>query len=581
MSDYFKPMSRMAPKKSAPAPIVAYDFETTRIPTRKGDLMRVKPLYITMHAEDWTYAKDLHGSYDEIASSFAEIWPKLAHNTLLCAYNANRFDLRVLLQALLNSPFTVEPFVSKVSGLRGSLVRLGRKRVKLLDPIAMLGMQCDLKTFVSVFAPEFPKGSIDFERVMFDVTNSRHVAYAKRDAECLYYALRRSQETVLGIVAQDLAPTAGALAIRSFMSYMPRGVAVDALRPRHFDIVRKVVMRGGYVFARPYRGKLWTYDLNQAYAYAMRACDLPSGRALPARTEDLSTPGFWKVKLRRSSRAAAPYMVRACSPPYRIIETYGEGCVTWLTSDEIRLLRKHDWSIDCIEGFTFEGSFRMRTFVNRLESRRKAFAKDHPVNVICKAIGCNAYGKTLQEPVAMRIVLARKPPKGAVPMVEADEEGTPIPGFWMVPETRDTRRNYERPQIGAWITAFVRCVVYDTIMRDPDHFIKADTDSVSFTRKQNGIPLSKWRYGAWKCESAGDFHIVIAKKVYYSASKIVAKGMRVKALTKRDFLRWERGIVPVQKQVQLVNFKASLAPAWRVQKRRGTGVDLTAPARTR
>lgn len=564
----------MPPDESPDYPIVAYDFETTRIPKRVTDPMRVQPRFITFHGERWAYDAAPR-SYEATASIFEELWSEFEPNTNLCAFNANRYDLRILLQALLGSRFTLEPFTSKVSGLRGCIVRYGRKRVHLLDPIAMLGLQCDLRTFINVFAPEFPKGRLDFDRIAFNAKNPAHVEYAKRDSEALYHAVVRAQATLRGICGQKLRPTIGAVAIRAFAAAMPKGVAVPALRSNLYTIVRKIVARGGYVVARRYKGKLWTYDLNQAYAFAMRECSLPFGRALPTNSFCSSKPGFYRVKLRRSTLSAVPYMVRESKPPYRTLETYGAGCVTWLTSDEVSTLIRHGWECGFIEGYVFEGGFSMTAFVDGLEARRKQFDSTHPVNVLCKAIGCNAYGKTLQEPVTMKIVLSPTMPKGAFPMVEANAEGAPVPGFWLVPERKDTRKNYERPQLGAFITAFVRCVLFDAIMGDVAHFVKADTDSVSFSRPQPHLPLSKWKYGAWKIESDGEYHIVVAKKVYWTPKKIVAKGMRTRKLSRAAFERWHKGDVPVQEQIQLQSWKkGALAPAWRVQRRRGTRVEV-------
>src|SRR5581483_8267064 len=103
------------------------------------------------------------------------------------------------------------------------------------------------RTFVSVFAPDFPKGEIDFDKRSFDYRDPLHVAYAKRDAECLFHAMRRAFTVVKEITGHNLCATAGALAIRSFMSEMPKGIQVPALGCGTFDIVRKCVMRGGYV----------------------------------------------------------------------------------------------------------------------------------------------------------------------------------------------------------------------------------------------------------------------------------------------------------------------------------------------
>jgi hypothetical protein len=474
----------------------------------------------------------------------------------------------------------VEPFTSKVSGLRGAVVRLGRKRCSLLDPIAMLGLSCNLKTFISVFAPDYPKGDLDFETTAFDPTNSRHVAYALRDSEALYHAMLVARTTLGDLSRQPLRATVGAVAIRTLACNLPGGVRVPVLPPNVYDITRRIVMRGGYVFARRYRGKLWTYDLNQAYAHALRSCALPAGRARPQRTYTNATPGIWHGVLSRAEPSLVPYMVRACAPPYKIQETFGGvPCVTWLTTDEVECLRRHGWAFEVRSGYAFADSFNCETFVTDLETHRRNYPKDHPVNVLCKAIGCNAYGKTLQEQVTMKVVVSAKRPKGGFPMVEADADGNPIWGLWYVPETRDTRRNYERPQIGAFVTAFVRTIVFDAIMRDPSHFVKADTDSVSFTRAQR-LPISPWRYGAWKVEARGAFHIVIGKKVYWCADKTTAKGLRVRELDRAAFERWHAGQEPVQSQTQLQSFKkGTLAPSWEVRTRRGTRIDTTPQGR--
>lgn len=542
------------------------------------EVRSIEPRYLTAYGEYTpTHKHRLLCSarvdtFKATTAAFRTLWRDLLPGTQLFAYNANRFDLRLFMQALASSEFTLEPFASRVAGLRGAVVRLGRKRVYLLDPIAALGMNCNLATFLAVFAPKYPKGELDFESTSFDGTNPAHVAYAENDSRALFFAMRKASSVVRSITGQTLRPTIGSLAIRAFMSRMPKTAILPALRPECYDVIRRIVMRGGYVVSRKYKGPLWSYDINQAYAFAMRECKMPAGRALPVRSEVPNRPGCYRVFLWRTPSSPVPYVVREIAPPYTMRETFGTGIETWLTNDEIACLRSHHWVVDVKEGYVFERSFSMRSFVNGLEARRKRYDSKHPVNVLCKSVGNNAYGKTLQEAVDTRIVLSNRRPKNGAPLCEASPEAAPIPGFWIVPETKDTRRKFERPQIGAWITAYVRTTIFDAIMLAPDSFVKADTDSVAFTHPVE-LPISTWRYGAWKIESDGDEHIVVAKKVYWSEKKHAAKGMRIKHLTGPDYERWYLGDVPEQEQVQLMSWrKGVLAPTWRVQKRRGTAV---------
>jgi hypothetical protein len=697
VSDYFRPLVRTAGKLPKAYPIVAYDFETTNIPTKASDPMTVYPLYLTAFGDGIKLAFELKRSYVLTADAFRILFRACKPNTMLVAYNANRFDLRILLQALLDTEFVVEPYAAKMTGLRGAIVRRGRKRIQLLDPMAMLGLETSLRSFLETFAPAYPKGEIDFEAGEFDPNNPDHRAYAMRDSEALYYGMTKAAELVADLVGERLRPTIGSLAIRAFVRNMPRDARVPHLRPETYEIVRKVVMRGGYVVARRYQGPLWTYDLNQAYADAMRATWLPSGMALPVKEFVRDRPGFYYCTLGRAERSPIPFVIREPYAPFRMREIYGDesdrtteslaremwlealehyerdaipekvvtpdwvwnghvwkvalefadvpgryldlrnkpkdppfhriattvvgnaddvatqfgfpgldaflerlcntktrptlaaflpdaerrlkaeppsGVSTWIVDEEIETLRDLGWTVQISGGYAFQSRFKMTEWVNQLEAARATYEKNDPRNMLLKKVGCNAYGKTLQEPQAWKTVLSRDMPAGAHPCVEPDEWGTPLFGFWIVPEKKDTRRQFMRPQLGAFITAHVRCRIYRAAMRDPDYFVKADTDSVSFAREQSWPDLDPHRYGAWKCEASGDYTIVVAKKVSWSAAKTTAKGMRTKTLTQSDFERWIAGQVPVQEQIQLQSWrKGNLAPTWKPQARSGTAVD--------
>lgn len=568
MTDYYKPFLRGCLPSQEFGPIVAYDYETGRIPEKPGDAMRVPPKYVTAYGEGVFQSQRLACEQD-VLEAFSDLWVQCADRTRLVAYNGNRFDLRILMGALARSAFTVEPFFAKQAGLRGAVIRHKRKSVYVLDAIAMIGPSVNLKTFLQQFAPDFQKHDLDLSTIDFDADNPEHVAYAERDSEGLYHAMIEAERLVKTVTGIGLQCTIGGLGIRAFASRLPKSVISFALDVEAFQVVRKIVMRGGYVYARKYRGPLWTYDLNQAYAAAMRDCKMPAGRMCRTQVEHRNRPGVYQVMLGREVPAPVPYPVRDQSG--KLIETHGEGVRTWLTSGEIRCLRKHGWLCVVERGFVWQSSFSMKSFVNGLESRRRAYASGTAMNTIVKNIGNNAYGKTLQESDNEKYLVSFLRPRGAFPVF--DGSGEHITGLWFKPQTRDARRRYQRPQIGAFVTAHVRCVIYDAIMQDPDHFVKCDTDSVSFTRAQT-FPISPWRYGDFKCENDGRRDIVIGKKVYWSEGKgATCKGLRVKQLTRRDYERWfADGTPPVQTQVQLLSWKKSLAPLWRVQERSGTKV---------
>src|SRR5690606_5232459 len=75
-----------------------------------------------------------------------------------------------------------------------------------------------------------------------------------------------------------LQPTIGNLGIKVFASKMPSGVSVFAMPLPVEKIIRDHVMRGGFCHCvGKYQGPVWKYDINQAYAAAMREAYLPAG----------------------------------------------------------------------------------------------------------------------------------------------------------------------------------------------------------------------------------------------------------------------------------------------------------------
>lgn len=539
--------------------------------------LSVQPRYFTAYSGAHLVSRKLT-SYADVTELLDELFTLAEPSTRMVAYNANRFDLRIILYAALASKYRIEPFVAKNSQLRGAVMAYRGKKIYWLDAMAMLGVSCTLREFLRIFAPQHEKLTLDFSTGEFDAHNPDHVRYAEQDSIALYHAMQTAEKTMLGITGMQLQPTIGALGIRAFVDNMPaKAICYRATKNAELA-VRKYVMRGGYVFSRRYKGPLWTYDLNQAYAAAMRETALPAGRCARVSAPERGRPGIFAVTVERVPVGSVPFPMR--DREGRFVECYGQRLETWLTTIEIECLRRNGWTVDIAYGYSWRESFKMTAWVNGLERRRREFDKTHPVNAAVKAIGCNAYGKTLQQSPDVRFVMSDEQPRCGkhLGQVLYDSDGREIPGFWIVRDDRLKGRCYERPQLGAFITASVRCKVYDAIMGDEEHFVKADTDSVSFTRPQRSLRLSAWEYGLWKLESDGALHIVIGKKVYWSeaaigpgSGKVACKGLRIKQLSRTDFERWyAQHEAPTQQQVQLQTWKRAIAPTYARQQRRGT-----------
>ncbi|MGH7745698.1 MAG: hypothetical protein ACREQ5_13050, partial [Candidatus Dormibacteria bacterium] len=176
-----------------------------------------------------------------------------------------------------------------------------------------------------------------------------------------------------------------------------------------------------------------------------------------------------------------------------------------------------------------------------------------PTGMLVKAIGNNSYGKTAERGEPMRVVMAGECPGPRY--IPYRSEDPSFDFFWAIPDDNPVRV-YHRPQIAAFITAHVRMVLYNGAMLSPEAFVKADTDSLTFS-KPVGLPLDPAQYGMWKAEHLGDEIINLGKKCYMyvdsPVNKIVAKGLHVKQLTRADFEAWYAGTPPVQMQYQLVS----------------------------
>ena len=197
-------------------------------------------------------------------------------------------------------------------------------------------------------------------------------------------------------------------------------------------------------------------------------------------------------------------------------------------------------------------SFNFADVVNRLERLRSTDPQgpSGPLGTMVKALGNNAYGKTLEQLKGLEIILAREAPDGVDLYDPMDE----CSAFVFSRSRPAFRKKYHLPQIGVFITAHVRCKVRSAALLNPRAFLTADTDCVAFSEPVE-LDRDKTRYGAWKIEAEGIPYIIVGKKIYYGSDGTVkAKGLHTRDLTKADFENWNGKGAPIQTQLQRNNF---------------------------
>ena len=571
--------------------LIAYDLETTRIAAGTPRL-----LYVTAHGATMRLSMPITGdnrlqTYCNILETYFLI-PE--HNKAkMVAWNGNNFDVYFTALALLKSDnWIIQPYLTASKALRGMMVKSknkvkirGKMRVlqfQFLDGISMTGlMGKSLRAFLQTFAPDLPKLNIgNMDEVDFDIYNPRHIKYAERDSEGLYKGMSRVQEIINDLTKPldlkdkwetPLKPTIGNLAVNFFMDNAPVDKPLNIPHGALQDILHGPVKRGGFCWCmKQYTGPVWKYDINQAYAAAMRDAALPAG--ICEKTEKFwnDVPGIYEVTFFRKQKSKIPFYYKIETDNIGRFSLGEKPITTWLTSIEIKHLLKQGWAVTVHYGYAWDDSFNFAPIVERLEKLRLSDPQgpSGPLGTMVKAIGNNAYGKTLERLNGLDLVLARECPKGFDVLNPFDDDS-----MIFVRTHKAFYKNYHLPQVGIFVTAHVRCQVRDAALKAPDHFLYADTDCVVFSKPVK-LDIHPTRYGAWKVEAEGVPYIIIGKKIYYGDDgSTKAKGLRTKELTKDNYLTWLNKL-PEQEQVQRQNFLKFIAgeSMFKMQKRTGTDV---------
>lgn len=571
------------------ARIIAYDFETTRI-----QVGTPQPLYLTAYSRDFHFAEAIR-SLDHLRLILRNHFlTEDRRGTKFVAWNGNRFDAYFVAAALITDPdFRLRPYLTKSNTLRGlRVVRASDsdspnlKSWEFLDGMAMLGLAgISLEKLLANFAPDHRKqvGVIDFEREEFDPNNPAHCDYAMTDSIGLFHAMDRAQQIMLQTFNEPLRVTMGGTCIRIFQAHIPTGIVIHNLDSNIERIVSEFVMRGGFCYcAKRYHGPIWKYDINQAYAAAMRDAKLPAGTMVHGRGRPpKGLCSIIRITARKSFNKI-PFYYRHEDEAGRLHSLFAINEIrdTWITSIEFEQLRRERWTIDVIEWFAWAESFNMREFVDKLETLRRNApgGPSGPVGTMVKATGNHSYGKTVERIAPIEFLLASEQPPGFVPYYGDGLD--PLEFVWYRIDEQQRAKAWHKPQIGAFITAHVRMVLRRAALLAPDAWLYADTDCVIFSRDvTDRLPIDPIRYGAWKIEESGTVYRIIAKKVYAEdtdeAPKRSSKGLNVRRLTGDDFVQWFEGNPPTQEQIQLQTFLSVLCGAemYRSQTRRGTRIE--------
>ena len=570
--------------------IYGFDLETTNI-----DEGTPRPLYLTAYGADLDLAEALSSRGDLHRELTNKILTPRFHGCRFVAWNSNRFDSFIIADALIDDPhFVLRPYLTRSKTLRGlriSLAEDGEVRTgrtwEFLDGISMLGLAgTKLEKFLDTFAPDHRKltGTIDFKRgESFDASIESHREYARRDSVGLWHGMTHAQDIMLSTFGEPLGVTMGGCCIKIFAAHIPTGVEIKPVPNDVEPILRDYVVRGGYChLMRRYDGPVWKYDVNQAYAAAMRDGKLPCGPMIkcsgyPGKNDVcfLAHITAWKPGNK------IPFYCRE-NVGGRIRSVFALESIpdTWVTSSEYRQLQSEGWQVACAEYWQWAQAFDMRAFVDKLERIRMTCdgGPKGAIGTMIKATGNHSFGKSLEQIDPIDFLIAKDQPPGYLPFF--GDGSDPMEHVWFRIDSDRRAKTHHQPQIGAFITAFVRMQIRRAAMLAPDHFLYADTDCAVFSCDVTSrLDIHPSRYGAWKVEATGEPYSLIAKKVYISGDgkSRSAKAMHADELTPEHFEAWAQGRPPTQRQLQLNNFVGFTHGADMYHWRRRKGTAVAAP----
>ncbi|HED37456.1 MAG TPA: hypothetical protein ENI76_04320, partial [Ignavibacteria bacterium] len=267
---------------------------------------------------------------------------------------------------------------------------------------------------------------------------------------------------------------------------------------------------------------------------------------------DENAPGIYLINASTNVLSNVPFYYKDVNNGKALFSN-SEITSAWITNTEYSQLINEGWEIEILEGWIWSNSFNLSDMVNELEILRHSDSEgpSGPLGLMCKMIGNNAYGKTVERLDGIELILAAECPKDFAPY---DTENLPFVWFKFNPQK--IFRVYHQPQLGAFITAHVRMVVRRAALLSGMAWIYADTDCIACSAPARGLDIDPKRYGAWKQETNGELFQFIAKKVYNEPGGNCrhAKGLNVKRVTDLEFDEWYKGKPPIQTQLQGMNF---------------------------
>lgn len=423
-------------------------------------------------------------------------------------WNGGRLGFHLLLRhywrALLRRGYRLRPLLAG-GEIKGIIVSRSRHSWTLVDAQSATGLyECCRKCFI---------------RQLAGPTATRTPGLWP-----LWYGLTKFQSTLMERFNVPLCITLGMSSVRAAAIHVHSDAWLWRPPPGLVALCRVGGgYRGGYVYARPYRGPAHKIDVSKLYTWAL-AQPLPLRVAVgECDHEGAERPGVYVCHV--SGPGHLPVLLSVWRGPDRgfVRQNWnGDRCLTVLPSSEFFGLRALGYDVKPHWGYVFTATFTLARYVAQLERLCSDYPRGTAQHAIGKKLANSLSGKMGENPDRTEVVYAEDAPADDWHPFVTDE-GEEVPGLWSRRATR--HRAHQQVGVAAEITAMGRSRLYAALaqVRNAGHdVLAADTDGALVTgyppRLLGGdttIP-GAWREVGWEPD------VIIARPKLYAFGKQAA-----------------------------------------------------------
>ncbi|HUX99260.1 MAG TPA: DNA polymerase [Candidatus Deferrimicrobium sp.] len=369
-----------------------------------------------------------------------------------------------------------------------------------------------LEEFAKAFSPDLLKLELNFDNEIFDVENSNHLEYAKRDAMALRQCLINYATAVKNLFGVSIGHTAAGTAVKAWQKTLDKETIISYSEDSEREKYIRNAYYGGVVFLttnKPHK-KCKTYDLNSSYPYTMETFPMPVGSPTEVSEYIPNTLGIYEVDIEVPETIIIP-----------IIPSRNErGSMQWrtgrfktaITNFEIEMAVKNGHIIHEIKsGLVWNSTISpFKEFIGKCKYIRKAH-KGTSYEKVAKRNQNSLYGKYGAKRTTNRIVFGQENIKDFENVKIFSED---MDDVYIVTEYSEDMPC--KPEWAVFITAIARMrLIASAYALGPENVIYGDTDSL--TLKENA-DISKLdigdEYGQFKLEKEWKQFRAIAPKTY-------------------------------------------------------------------